>query len=28
MEGERAANAALPAVNRIITKLRREGRLP
>ena len=28
MEGERAANTALPAVNRIITKLRREGRLP
>ena len=28
MEGEKAAGAALPAINRIITKLRREGRLP
>ncbi len=28
MEGEKAANAALPAINRIISQLRREGRLP
>jgi NTE family protein len=27
MEGEKAANAALPAINRIISKLRQEGRL-
>ena len=28
MEGEKAAAAALPAINQIIAKLRQEGRLP
>ena len=28
MEGEKAANAALPAINQIISQLRQEGRLP
>ncbi len=28
MEGEKAANEALPAINQILTKLRQEGRLP
>ncbi|PKN70448.1 MAG: esterase [Deltaproteobacteria bacterium HGW-Deltaproteobacteria-12] len=28
MEGEKAANAALPAINSILSKLRQEGRLP
>jgi NTE family protein len=28
MEGEKAANSALPVINRILAKLRQEGRLP
>jgi NTE family protein len=28
MEGEKAANAVLPAINSILAKLRQEGRLP